>query len=128
MLSPPAPEEEDVATHATLNDLVQHVSEAPLLSALFGFDDGLPALPVDAPVVDRNIFDPQPPTFVTTIHPNNRSIANNNNISCFLPLLNLGKETGAALKTLIADFIGLPRGVELQELRMVSMNLAMRGY
>jgi hypothetical protein len=47
---------------------------------------------------------------------------------CELPILSMGNETGTALKRLIAEYAGVPRGKELEELQMASTNLTMMGY
>lgn len=47
---------------------------------------------------------------------------------CHLHLLGMGTETSSALKQLLADFLGVPRGNELRELRAASYHLAIRGY
>ena len=111
-----------------LNELVQNVAEISLLSDLFGFNEGLfvpvalsvAAVPTGGTSVESNI--------VHTAPPSNGKTKTWNNSACELPLLHMGKETGTALKVLIADFVGLPRGKELRELRSASMNLAIRGY
>jgi hypothetical protein len=48
--------------------------------------------------------------------------------SCCLPVLNQGSETSLAYKKLIADFVGLPCGEELRDLRAVSVHLTRWGY
>ena len=45
---------------------------------------------------------------------------------CLLPLLNRGLETSQALKQLIADFLGVPRGADLRWLRQAHRHLTQR--
>lgn len=49
-------------------------------------------------------------------------------LRCRLPMLDKGYETGAALKKLIAQYVGIPLGEELRLLRGASENLEFWGY
>lgn len=48
--------------------------------------------------------------------------------SCPLSVLNQGQETALAYKSLLRDYLGTPRGEELQQLKNVSANLARWGF
>jgi hypothetical protein len=47
---------------------------------------------------------------------------------CQLTMLDRGNETGAALKRLIAEYLGVPLGDELKQLKSASRNLCTWGY
>jgi len=48
--------------------------------------------------------------------------------TCFLPLLNQGKETSRGYMERIVQYVGLDRGENLERLRKASLNLARWGY